>query len=107
MIGVADKPVEIVGIKNEVDFLFNSSNDKYRLYLKTLIKNNFSDQIRLIRTRLVEVFKKEIIIIKVKKSKKPVFFLKTGEDKKEKIFYIRNGPSSDNLDIEAFYNYIK
>ena len=105
-IGVADKPVEIVGIKNEVDFLFNSSNDKYLLYLKTLIKKNFSDQIKLIRPRLVEVFKKEIIIIKVKKSKKPVFFLKTGENKKEKIFYIRNGPSSDNLDIEAFYNYI-
>ena len=105
-IGVADKPVEIVGIKNEVDFLFNSSNDDYLLHLKGFIKKNFSDQIKLIRPRLVEVFKKEIIIIKVKKSKKPVFFLKTGADKKEKIFYIRNGPSSDNLDIEAFYNYI-
>ena len=105
-IGVADKPVEIVGIKNEVDFLFNSSNDEYLLHLKGFIKKNFSDQIKLIRPRLVEVFKKEIIIIKVKKSKKPVFFLKTGENKKEKIFYIRNGPSSDNLDIEAFYNYI-
>ena len=105
-IGVADKPVEIVGIKNEVDFLFKSSNDDYLLYLKALIKKNFSGQIKLIRPRIVEVFKKEIIIIKVKKSKKPVFFSKTVEGKKEKIFYIRNGPSSDNLDIEDFYNYI-
>ena len=102
--GVADKP-EIVGIKKEVDFLFYKSNDNYLLYLKEFIKNNFSDQIKLISIRLFEVFKKEIIIIKVEKSIKPVFFIKKVDGKKEKIFYIRNGPSSDPLDIEAFYYY--
>ena len=105
-IGVADKPIEIVGIKKEVDFLFNSSNDEFQLYLKTIIKNNFSDHIKLISFRLFEVFKKEIIIIKVKKSKTPVFILKARKDQPpEKDFFIRNGPSSILLDIEEFYNY--
>ena len=105
-IGVADKPIEIVGIKKEVDFLFNSSNDEYQLYLKTIIKNNFSDHIKLISFRLFEVFKKEIIIIKVKKSKTPVFIKKARKDEPpEKVFYIRNGPSSILLDIQEFYNY--
>ena len=105
-IGVADKPIEIVGIKKEVDFLFNESNDEYQLHLKTLIKNSFSDHIKLISFRLFEVFKKEIIIIKVKKSKTPVFILKARKDQPpEKVFFIRNGPSSILLDIEEFYNY--
>ena len=105
-IGVADKPIEIVGIKKEVDFLFNESNDEYQLHLKTLIQNSFSDHIKLISFRLFEVFKKEIIIIKVKKSKTPVFILKARKDQPpEKVFFIRNGPSSILLDIEEFYNY--
>ena len=74
-IGVADTPIEIFGIKKEVDFLFNESNDEYQLHLKTVIKNSFSDHIKLISFRLFEVFKKEIIIIKVKKSKTPLFIL--------------------------------
>jgi len=105
-IGVADKPLEIVGIKNEVDFLFNSSNDEYTLHLKTIIKNNFRHHIKLISFRLFEVFKKEIIIIKVKKSKTPVFISIQKKGKKEKNYFIRNGPSSIDLDIEEFYNYI-
>ena len=105
-IGVADKPSEIVGIKNEVDFLFDSSNDKYQRHLKTIIKNKFRHQIKLINIRLVEVFKKEIVIITVKKSKKPVFISKKVNGNEEKSYYIRNGPSSESLDIESFYNYI-
>ena len=100
------EPPKIVGINNEVDFLFESSKDKYQCYLKEIIMNNFSEHIKLISFRLFEVFKKEIIIIKIKKSKKPVFLSKVTENKKEKIFYIRNGPSSTPLDIEKFYNYI-
>ena len=105
----ADKksePPKIVGINNEVDFLFKSSKDNYQLHLKEIIMKNFSEHIKLISFRLFEVFKKEIIIIKIKKSKKPVFLSQVKENKKEKIFYIRNGPSSTPLDIEKFYNYI-
>ena len=100
------EPPKIVGINNEVDFLFESSKDNYQLHLKEIIMKNFSEHIKLISFRLFEVFKKEIIIIKVKKSKKPVFLSQVKENKKEKIFYIRNGPSSTPLDIEKFYNYI-
>ena len=46
-----------------------------QLHLKGLIQKNFSDHIKLISFQLFEVFKKEIIIIKVKKSKTPLFIL--------------------------------
>ena len=110
-IGIAEsdkksEPAKIVGINNEVDYLFKSSKDDYQLYLKSLIMEHFSESIKLISFRLFEVFKKEIIIIKIEKSKEPVFIKKYRENQAaEKVFYIRNGPSTENLDIEAFYKY--
>ena len=64
-----------------------------QLHLKGLIQKNFSDHIKLISFQLFEVFKKEIIIIKVKKSKTPVFILKAIKDlPPEKVFFIRKRP---------------
>ena len=97
-IGVRDKDNEIVGIENELKFVFGSI-DKMHLHLKNLINREFDKGNPLISFYNAEVFKKNIIVVNCSRSRKPVFI--------DGKFFIRKGPGTDELNTEQYHKYLE
>ena len=98
----------LLGVSDDGEILDNKhdafgNNDKYQLHFNNLISSHigaeFSDYIRL---ELVCVEGKIVGMVDCKRSKEPIF-LKDGSNE---AFYIRNGPSSVELNTRQAINYI-
>ncbi|MFW6233644.1 MAG: helix-turn-helix domain-containing protein, partial [Nanoarchaeota archaeon] len=99
IIGVNDNG-EILGLEKD-NFV---NNDKLNLHLINLIKSRIGkNYISLIQFDIININKKDVLVIRCAKSKKPVFL---NEEEKEK-FYIRVGPGSIELSGSSLIDYIK
>ena len=98
LIGISDDK-EIIGISEEIDKLYKSS-DKLLLHLQNILKSNFEGQENtLIKPEIIVLEDKQILQINCLKSKHPVFF-------KEKDFYIRTNPATEKLEGKKLANYL-
>lgn len=97
LVGVSDDG-KYVGI--ETDNFKNE--DKFQLHFKNLLKSGFGlAHSEKISWDLVQLDKGKILRVDCEKSDRPIF-LKTKDGKK---FYIRTGPSTDELMAEELINY--
>jgi len=98
LLGVTDDG-EITGLERDVF----ENDDKCRLHFKNLIATHLGAEFsKYIRFRLVQAEGKTVGIIHCSRSPDPVF-LKNGN---KEAFYIRNGPSSDELPVSQALHYI-
>jgi hypothetical protein len=99
LLGVTDEGA-ITGIEQDVF----ENEDKCRLHFKNLIATHIgAEKSKYIRFRLVPVDGKTVGMVLCARSSEPVF-LKNGN---KEAFYIRNGPSSDELPVSKALHYIK
>jgi len=99
LLGVTDAG-EISGLEQDVF----ENEDKCRLHFKNLIASHIGAELsKHIRFVLLPVVGKTVGIIHCARSSAPVF-LKNGN---KEAFYIRNGPSSDELPVSKALKYIK
>lgn len=92
---------EILGIEKD-----NFPNiDKFTLHLTNIIKEKIGKKyIPLIEIENYKINKKEIVVVRCKKSKTPVF-LKPNKDEEE--FYVRVGPSTSRINGSELIDYIE
>ena len=101
LIGIKDDPIEITGIEKELEMLYESSTDKIQTHIKNLIDASIGLQfIDLIDVEIIKIENKKIIRVLCKKSKQPVMV-------KDILFYLRSGPSTDELKGKKLLEYIK
>ena len=99
-IGISNKE-EIIGIKKD---RFENT-DKFNLHLTNIIKEKIGKKYsNLIELQTIKTNEKEIVLIKCKKSKSPIF-LKPSRYEEE--FYIRVGPSSTEIKGSELIDYIE
>jgi hypothetical protein len=99
LLGVTDSG-EITGLDQDVF----ENEDKCKLHFKNLIAQHVGTVLsKYIRFQIVPVKDKTVGVVVCDRSTEPVF-LKTN---KSEAFYIRNGPSSDELPVSIALNYIK
>jgi len=99
LLGVTDSG-EITGLEQDVF----ENEDKCKLHFKNLIAQHVGAVIsKYIRFQIVPVGDKTVGVVVCDRSAEPVF-LKTN---KSEAFYIRNGPSSDELPVSMALSYIK
>lgn len=99
LLGVTDAG-EITGVEQDVF----ENEDKCRLHFKNLIANHIgADFSKYIRFVLVPVDGKTVGVVHCSRASEPVFL----KDGNKEYFYIRNGPSSDELPVSKAINYIK
>ncbi len=99
LLGVADDG-EITGIEADVF----ENEDKCRLHFKNLVSAHIGTELsKYIRFLLVPVAGKTVGVVLCARAREPVF-VKNGN---KEHFYIRNGPSSDELSVSQALNYIK
>ena len=99
LIGVTDDG-EITGLERDVF----ENEDKCRLHFKNLVSKHIgADLSKYIRFILVPMDGKTVGVVRCDRSSEPVFT----KDGNKEHFYIRNGPSSDELPVSQALNYIK
>ncbi|QBG48911.1 ATP-binding protein [Verrucomicrobia bacterium S94] len=99
LLGVTDDG-EITGLERDVF----ESEDKCRLHFKNLISKHIgADLSKYIRFLLVPIEGKTVGVVNCVRAEEPVFV----KDGNKEHFYIRNGPSSDELPVSQALNYIK
>lgn len=99
LLGVTDSG-EITGLEKDVF----ENEDKCKLHFKNLIAQHIGAELsKYIHFQIVPVGDKSVGVVSCDRSAEPVF-LKTN---KSEAFYIRNGPSSDELPVSKALNYIK
>jgi hypothetical protein len=99
LLGVTDSG-EITGLEQDVF----ENEDKCKLHFKNLIAQHIgADLSKYIRFQIVPVGDKSVGIVICDRSAEPVFL----KSNKSEAFYIRNGPSSDELPVSMALNYIK
>jgi hypothetical protein len=101
VIGISDDK-KILGIENDLK-LFNGSWDKYQLAIQDTIRKHTDTALSdFISIRKVVKEEKQLCLITVKRSPKPVYF--NDGDKQE--LYIRDGNSTINLTTKQAFEYI-
>jgi hypothetical protein len=99
LLGVTDAG-EITGLEQDVF----ENDDKCRLHFKNLIAAHLgADLSKYIRFQLLSVDGKTVGVVLCARASEPVFL----KDGNKEHFYIRNGPSSDELPVSKALNYIK
>ncbi|HSR87730.1 MAG TPA: RNA-binding domain-containing protein, partial [Pontiella sp.] len=99
LLGVSDAG-EITGIEQDVF----ENEDKCRLHFKNLVSKHIgADLSKYIRFKLVPMGEKTVGVVLCAQASEPVFL----KDGNKEHFYIRNGPSSDELPVSKALNYIK
>jgi hypothetical protein len=99
LLGVTDDG-EITGLERDVF----ENEDKCRLHFKNLISKHIgADLSKYIRFIVVPMEGKTVGVVRCDRSSEPVFV----KDVNKEHFYIRNGPSSDELPVSQALNYIK
>ena len=103
LIGV-DNQKEILGIEQDLKTLENSSLDEFEVYFtNVIIKHLGKLHRRYVEIKFEKLNNKNICVVNVKKSPRPVFV----KYKDESQFYVRQGNSCQPLDIEEAAIYIK
>ena len=98
LLGVTDTG-EITGLEQDVF----ENDDKCRLHFKNLIAKGLgADLSKYIRFTLIPVDGKTLGVVECLKSSRPVYL----RDGNKETFYIRNGPSSDELPASRMVDYI-
>lgn len=99
LIGVTDDG-EITGLERDVF----ENEDKCRLHFKNLISKHIgTDLSKYVRFIMVPMDGKTVGVVRCDRAEEPVFL----KDGNKEHFYIRNGPSSDELPVSQALNYIK
>lgn len=99
LLGVTDDG-EITGIEQDVF----ENEDKCRLHFKNLVATHIgADLSKHIRFRLVAMDGRTVGVVQCSRASKPVY-LRNGN---KEAFYIRNGPSSDELPASKMVGYIE
>ncbi|MDF7826265.1 putative DNA binding domain-containing protein [Pontiellaceae bacterium B12227] len=99
LIGVTDDG-EITGLERDVF----ENEDKCRLHFKNLISKHIgADLSKYVRFIIVPMEGKTVGVVRCDRAEEPVFV----KDGNKEHFYIRNGPSSDELPVSQALNYIK
>ncbi|MDF7806875.1 putative DNA binding domain-containing protein [Pontiellaceae bacterium B12219] len=99
LLGVTDDG-EITGLERDVF----ENDDKCRLHFKNLIAKHIgADLSKYIRFIMVPMAGKTVGVVRCDRASEPVFV----KDGNKEHFYIRNGPSSDELPVSQALNYIK
>jgi predicted HTH transcriptional regulator len=99
LLGVTDAG-EITGLEQDVF----ENEDKCRLHFKNLVAAHIGGEMsKYIRLLLVPVDGKTVGVVRCSRSSEPVFL----KDGNKEAFYIRNGPSSDELPVSKALKYIK
>ena len=99
LLGVTDDG-EITGLGQDVF----ENEDKCRLHFKNLIARHIGAEMsKYIRFDIITLEGKTLGIVRCTRATEPVFF----KDGNKEHFYIRNGPSSDELPVSKALNYIK
>jgi hypothetical protein len=110
-IGVAEDehPPSVRGLAEDLDEM-KGSRDKLQLTLRNLISDRIGSAYSyLVTDNLNETGGKLYWAVVVKESPEPVFvrWQPKHEPKERKIFYVREGPKTSDLDNESTYHYIK
>lgn len=101
-IGVGDDG-KILGLKNDYHSLSKNNGDGFVLALTNVINQNLGKSIhRLLQFSIISINEIEICIVNIKKSEKPVFLGKQGNEE----FFIRASASSQPLSMSEAYEYI-
>jgi hypothetical protein len=99
LLGVSDAG-ELIGLEADVF----ENEDKCRLHFKNLIATHIGAEMsKYIRFQLIRIEGKTIGVIHCSRAAEPVF-LRNGN---KEAFYIRNGPSSDELPVSKALKYIR
>jgi hypothetical protein len=99
LLGVTDAG-EITGLEQDVF----ENEDKCRLHFKNLVATHIGAEMsKYIRFGLIEMETKTVGVVQCARSSEPVFL----KDGNKEHFYIRNGPSSDELPVSKALKYIK
>lgn len=106
IIGVDDEG-EVLGL----DYDFNSlggGKDEFELHLRNLINSNFGKVFATnnIKIKFEEIDEKDICVIDIKKSTKPLYVEISENNQRSKKFYVRSGNTSQELSIEDVSDYI-
>jgi len=99
LFGVTDNG-EITGLERDA----HESNDKCKLHFKNLIAHHIgAEHSPLIHFEIIPVGDKMVGVAICEQSKTPIFVTHN----KREAFYLRNGPSSDELPVSKVLSYIK
>ncbi|MEA2069632.1 MAG: putative DNA binding domain-containing protein [Verrucomicrobiota bacterium] len=99
LIGVADDG-EIVGLERDVF----ENEDKCRLHFKNLVATHIGAEMSAhIRFSMVPMVGKTVGVVQCTPASKPVYLRNANKES----FYIRNGPSSDELPVSKLVGYIE
>jgi len=103
LIGVADDGT-ILGIEHDLRALHKRNTDRFQLALVDIITNYLGpEHLQYIRTRFESIEGKQICIVSVQRSPKPVFFNKGDAH----LFWVRAGNTTRSLDVKATLDYIQ
>jgi len=99
LLGVTDAG-EITGLERDVF----ENEDKCRLHFKNLVATHIGAEMsKYIRLLLLTIDDKTVGVVHCSHSLEPIFL----KDGNKEAFYIRNGPSSDELPVSKALKYIK
>lgn len=98
LLGVTDSG-EITGLEQDVF----ENEDKCKLHFKNLVAQHIGAELsKYIEFQIVPIGDKTVGVILCERSTEPIFL----QTNKSEAFYIRNGPSSDELPVSKALNYI-
>jgi hypothetical protein len=102
LIGVADD-CTVLGIEHDLKTISRKDRDGYERALRQVLTNALGAEFSQYQhVSFEEIEGKTVCIVRVEPSHKPVYLT----DKGTKEFYIRVGPATQPLDMEAAHNYI-
>lgn len=106
IIGVDDNR-EVLGLEHDYAEL-DGTKDEFQLHLQNLVNNMFGKNFcaTCLKISFPEVNEKEICMIEVAKSDKPLYLEVNDDGVKSTKFYIRSGNSSQELSIKEINEYL-
>jgi hypothetical protein len=100
LIGVSDSG-DILGIKNEVEKFHKSTDDKFLLHVKNLLKQRIGEQYYpFIDQKLINVQGANILMVECEESSSPCYL--DGND-----FFVRTNPATDKLEGPQLVAYVQ
>jgi CheY-like chemotaxis protein len=101
LIGVADDGT-VVGIENDLRTLRKSNQDGFQLALTDIVKTYLGmEQVPNLKIRFEQMGDKQICVVAIERSPKPVFFAAGNAHK----FFVRMGNSTRSLDVKETLDY--
>ncbi len=103
IIGIKDKPREVLGLENDYDTLQDGDRDKFQLQIRQIVKSRLGEEFNTdISIKFYPLQEKEICFVTVEKGHKCAWMKKGGRE----IFYIRSGNETIELPNPEVPKYI-